>query len=136
MQTNFKKRSNRASVSPFNDIERVSSSSSASSLNPQRKSTFLPGSISHETELKSTKRPRIRMLPAAQTRDNKKLEPLDHYLVRASTQMISFGEINSEDLTVTIPLYTKIPPIRLIEIEVDLKTAKENDYVSVRNYNT
>ena len=48
-----------------------------------------------------------------QTRDNRKLEPLDHYLVRASTQTISFGEITGEQLLVSIPQTINIPKIKV-----------------------
>ena len=53
------------------------------------------------------------MLPVTQTRDNRKLEPLDHYLVRASTQTISFGEITGEQLLVSIPQTIDIPQIKV-----------------------
>ena len=86
------------------------------------------------------------MLPVAQTRDNRKLKPLDHYSVRASTQIISFGEINSEDLTfplykpdliVTLPSFTRIPQIQRVEESKNKFTIKteEKTLITVKNLN-
>ena len=88
------------------------------------------------------------MLPVAQTRDTRKLEPLDHYLVTKSTQIISFGEINSEDLTVTIPLntpdliltlpsFTRIPQIQRVEDSKNKFTinTEEKTFITVKNLN-
>ena len=83
------------------------------------------------------------MLPVAQTRDNRKLEPLDHYSVRASTQIISFGEINSEDLTfplykpdliVTLPSFTRIPQIQRVEESKNKLTinTEEKTFITVK----
>ena len=86
------------------------------------------------------------MLPVTQTRDNRKIEPLDHYLVRASTQIISFGEINSEDLTfplykpdliVTLPSFTRIPQIQRVEESKNKFTinTEEKTLITVKNLN-
>jgi hypothetical protein len=67
----------------------------------------------------------------------KRKNPIDPFLVKESTNEIKCTESNlDEDLVLTLPMFTKIPPIRRLEESFNnIRQAENNTFISVkRNY--
>lgn len=126
-------------MNSFTNVNSRESSSSSWSLKSEISLNNLPGSINDEPEIVSAtiKTPRTRQFnPYAEvtsTRRDNRPAPFDHFLVKETTRMLNLSEIAGldYDLVVALPSQTKIPKIRLVEIEVDVKTVKDQTYKSV-----
>lgn len=64
--------------------------------------------------------------------NSKKLSPLHQLVIKESTQIVSYRENNfCSDFIVVLPSHTKIPPIKVIETDIDLRAIKQDTYLTV-----
>lgn len=103
-----------------------------SSLSFQMNSSYsINENRENEKKGKKKKKPNTSRVSPAFT-NSKKVSPLHQLVIKESTQTVSYRENNfCSDFIVVLPSHTKIPPIKVIETDIDLRAIKQDTYLAV-----